>query len=115
MMKHEQKSWVSPFIAVTFVAVSLTGVLMMFHLKLPGVYPIHQWVGILFIFAGAIHMLLNWREFTSYFKTNLAIFSTVIGILTLILIVFVLPSNEHAGRHHNRLKSGHDYEANHQS
>lgn len=112
-MKSDQKSWASPFIAVTFVAVSITGILMMFHLKLPGVYPIHQWGGCLFILAGAFHLLLNWREFVSYFRNNLAISSTLIGILALILIAVFLPSHEHENGHHNHLKRSYNYEANH--
>lgn len=112
MKSSTQKSWISPLIGITFIAVTITGFLMMFHLKLPGVYPIHLWGGVIFAIGGMIHLLLNWREFSSYFKNSMAIWSTTIAVMALILIALFVPSNKHGERQHDRLKSNHNYQAN---
>jgi hypothetical protein len=46
IMKYNTlKTWLSPFVASLFAAVSLTGILMLFHLQVPGTHPIHKWGG----------------------------------------------------------------------
>ncbi|MGD9209483.1 MAG: DUF4405 domain-containing protein [Desulfobacteraceae bacterium] len=99
MNSYFQKSWFSPFIAITYLAVSITGLLIWFHLKLPGVYPIHKWGGVIFIVGGIIHLLLNWRMFASYFKKSKAIWGVLFAVLTLVVITLAVPPSDHGGRH----------------
>ena len=42
MFNAAQKPWNSLFVAVTYVAVAVSGILMLFHIKLPGVLYIPQ-------------------------------------------------------------------------
>lgn len=99
MFKPTQKSWLSPFLMITYIATSATGILMLFHIKFPGLYPVHEWVGLAFVIAGIIHVVLNWKMFASYFsKLNLranATYGTVIALVLVVVIAFAIPSNGH--------------------
>lgn len=105
-MKPMTKSWVSPFLLITYISTSVTGIFMLFHIKFWGLYPIHEWGGVAFIIAGVLHVILNWKLLTSYFnknshKTN-AILGTAFGVILLIVIALIVPS-----------KSGRDYKHYH--
>jgi hypothetical protein len=51
-----------------FAAVALTGVLMFFDVRLPGMRPVHEWIGLIFVAAALAHLALNLRQFAAYFK-----------------------------------------------
>lgn len=95
MVKSTHKSWISPLLAVTFIAVSLTGILMLFHIRFPGMHPIHKWGGLLFVAAGVVHLLLNWKVFASYFKSSRGVWAASLSIAALILSVMVTPARDH--------------------
>ena len=106
MISSTQKPWLSPFLAVTWFAVSVTGILMLFHLKFSGMYPIHKWGGLAFIIAGAVHLVMNWRVFTSYFQKSTAVWGTLAGVLAMIVIFLAVPSRDNTGRYHDGLQGG---------
>jgi thiosulfate reductase cytochrome b subunit len=62
------KPAISAFVFGLFAAVSLTGLLMFFHVRLPGARPVHEWIGLLFVAAALVHLTLNLRQFAAYFK-----------------------------------------------
>ncbi len=99
MFKPMQKSWLSPFLLITYLATSITGILMLFHIKFTGLYPVHEWVGLAFVIAGILHVVLNWKLLTSYFcKSNLklnATYGTIIGLILIIIVAFTIPSKGH--------------------
>lgn len=113
MKKNSQRSWISPFTAVTFAAVAITGLLMLFHIKSPGVHQIHQWGGLVFIIFGAVHLFLNWQVFISYFRTSKAIWGTLAGAMLLIFILVAAPANDHGDRSHRNATSRTTYETKH--
>lgn len=92
MSNTAQKSWLSPFVAITYLAVSITGVLMLFHLKMPGLHPVHQWGGLIFVLGGAVHLLLNWRLFVSYFTKSSAFWGACVGLALMVMIATLVPS-----------------------
>jgi uncharacterized membrane protein YraQ (UPF0718 family) len=98
-----KKSWLSSLLFITYIATSVTGLFMLFHIKFPGLYPVHEWVGLAFVIAGVFHVIINWRIFVSYFsKGNLkrnATLGTVIGLILIIAIAFTIPSNGGHGSH----------------
>ncbi|MFT5729320.1 MAG: hypothetical protein ACI8PB_003485 [Desulforhopalus sp.] len=99
MFNSTQKPWISPFVAVTYTAVAVSGILMLLHIKFPGVLHIHQWGGILFLIGGTIHMLINWRILISYFKNTKAVYGALAGILMMVLLVSLSPQENGGGRH----------------
>lgn len=80
-MKFIDRSWSSPLTGITFALVALTGVAMFFHLELPGIKGIHEWIGLAFAAVGVIHVALNWRCFIAYFKQRQTIALLLIVLL----------------------------------
>lgn len=102
MINNHHKQWLSPFTAITFLAVSVSGVFLLFHFKLAGMYQIHQWGGLLFIAAGVLHVVFNWRAFASYFNGKKAIAGAVAAVVGIGLMVAVIPHNGHGGKNFGR-------------
>lgn len=94
------KASLSPFVAVAFVVISVTGVLLFFHVKNGPVMALHEWFGWLFIVAGAVHGLLNLRPLLTYLRRPAALVSLgVAGVLTLALWGL---GAQHEGEHQRR-------------
>lgn len=102
MSTKSKKVCLSPFVAVTYLAVSVTGVMLLMHMKYPGVYPVHKWGGILFVVAGIIHLLLNWRAFASYCKSLPGVAGLLAGVVMMLIIATAIPSDKPRGFGHGR-------------
>lgn len=98
MIKPAQRSWISPLVAITYIAISVTGILMLFHIRVPGIHSLHQWGGILFIIAGLVHLLSNRRTFRSHFKRKEAAWAVCAGFVLLLLIALSFPQINHNKR-----------------
>lgn len=105
MQKAATRSIVSPFVAVTYALVAFTGLLMLFHLTLPGMHSLHQWAGILFVIGSVIHLVLNWKAFKSYFKNRKALIGALAGVLAVIFILLAFPSRWEGEGYHERSRS----------
>lgn len=95
------RSFISPFVAVTFFAVSITGILMLFHIKLGGIHAIHEWGGIAFVVGGSIHLILNWKAFTSYFKKSKAMYVVLAGGLIMLFALIASPGGGDGDYYHS--------------
>lgn len=113
MQNIANKSLISPFVAVTYAAVAITGILMLFHLKMGGIYTIHQWGGIIFVLGTTIHILLNWRVLTLYFKSGKAKAGALAGVLAMVFILLVVPAKEDGQRHNAGGKNNRPFETQH--
>jgi hypothetical protein len=96
------KSWVSPITALSFVAVGGTGVLMLFHVRAPGIQGVHQWMGVVLAAMGTLHLILNWRAFLCHFRHRSAIVALAAS-LALCLGALLLPAD---GEHHGHGPGG---------
>jgi len=75
------KSVLSPFVGVGFVVISVTGILLFFHVKNGPIMTLHEWVGWAFVAAGLIHVLLNLRPLFSYLSLRRGMLSFTAAIL----------------------------------
>lgn len=66
------RSWATPLAAGAFLVVSVTGVLMFFHLDTGLNKVVHEWLSWAFLAAVGAHLALNWRPFSTYFRRPLA-------------------------------------------
>lgn len=105
MLKKQNKTWVSPLLAVFFGFLAISGLLMLFHLKIPGVHRLHELFGILFVIAAIFHLTLNWNVLTAYFRNNKAALSIGVAIVLAILALFI---SSGAPRHDGN-QYGHHY------
>lgn len=69
----------TPLTIGTFIVASLTGVLMFFEIAPGGVRATHEWMSLLFVLAGLLHVYTNRRPLARYFadRTRLIIAASV--------------------------------------
>ncbi len=85
------RPFLSPVVAFTFVPVALTGVLLLFHLHLPGMMSIHKWIGLGFTLFCIFHIAVNWKILVKYLNRKGARSALVLAVvLTVVCGVFGL-------------------------
>jgi len=94
------KTCLSPFVAVAFVVIAATGVLLFFHVKNGPIMVLHEWFGWVFVVAGAIHLVLNLRPLLAYLKLPAALVS--IGVALALVALLWIGGAHHEGEHHRR-------------
>lgn len=77
------RTWATPLTITTFMIMSVTGSLMFFHANTGMNKLVHEWVGLAMVAAVVVHLTLNWRPFTTYFKRPLAISLMSAGVIVL--------------------------------
>ncbi len=96
-MNAKHKLWLSPLIAVVFGAVAISGVFMLFHLRIPFMKPLHEWGGVAFVIVAVIHLIINWRPFVAYFRNKTAVLGAFAGVLVLLLTIIIAPADDKEG------------------
>lgn len=72
------RPWVSPVVAIAFLAVAGTGVLMLAHAGDRGLRGLHEMAGLLFAAAGVLHLAINWRAFLACFRRPAALVALIV-------------------------------------
>lgn len=90
------RKYATPLTIGSFILMAVTGTLMFFHLNTTFNKVAHEYLGIVMIAAVVLHLVLNWRAFTTYFKRPLAI--GIMGIFILALGLSFIPSSQKGGR-----------------
>lgn len=96
-----QKPVLSPFVALSFIAISATGILLFFHIKNGPIIVIHEWFGWAFVAAGLIHLLLNIKQFFAYLKLKSG-WASIAVALVLTVALTVIGLNHRGGPDRNR-------------
>lgn len=91
------KTCLSPFVAVAFGVIAVTGVLLFFHVKNGPIMALHEWFGWLFVIAGAIHLLLNLSPLLAYLKRPAALVS--IGVALALVVLLWIGGAHHEDEH----------------
>lgn len=87
------RSWATPLTVGSFFLISVTGILMFFHLETGLSKLAHEWLGWFLVIGVAAHLWLNWRAFTTYFKRPAAM--TIMGAGAAVLLAALLvPAGE---------------------
>ncbi len=89
-----QRNWLSPLTGLAFGVVSVTGLALLFDLHIGPLKVLHEWMGVLLAFAGILHVAVNWRVFTTYFKHRIAYVMLVIGV---VLSIGLMLAGNHEG------------------
>ncbi len=79
------RKWATPLTIGSFLIMSVTGVLMFYHLESGLNKTVHEWAGWVMIAGASAHLLMNWRAFSTYFKRPLATGIIATGALVLVL------------------------------
>ena len=101
-----KRRWISPFVAVSFIILSISGILMLLHVKNGGIVNLHEWIGIFFVAAGALHLILNWPAFLACFRNKQSAVAVIVVLVISSLLLFGgMFGNE--GRHGFPERGGH--------
>lgn len=92
-----QRSWISPVVALSFVAVATTGIMMFFRVRGFTINSLHEWAGIAFAVAGLIHLIINWKAFLSCFRKPSGIAALIICTLLCFAFIFTPNTKERSG------------------
>ena len=78
------RKWATPWTVGSFVLMSVTGVLMFYHLNSPLNKLAHQWLSFAFLAGVGVHVFVNWLAFSRYFKSPVAI--AVMAVFGVVLV-----------------------------
>lgn len=67
------RRWATPWTIGSFLLMSVTGVLMFYHLNSPLNKLAHEWLSFAFLVGVAVHVFVNWLTFSRYFKSPVAL------------------------------------------
>lgn len=110
MQSTETKSsraWLSPLTGISFVVISITGILMFFHLRFPGMTVLHELGGILFVIVAALHLKLNWHILLSYCRQRRG--RIALGIGAVVMGIFLVLGLGHDKEHRQHSDSPHSH------
>lgn len=95
-----KRTWVSPLVAVSFAAVAISGVLMLFHVRATALHAVHEWMGVVLAIAGAVHLAINWRAFVGCFRQRAAVVAAVVALLLCLALMLagLAAGPDHEGR-----------------
>jgi len=83
-----ERTWVSPFVAFSFLVMAVTGILMLLHFKGHAISSLHEWMGVIFVIGGVLHVILNWNGFLSCFQSKQSLFAILLVVaLSLLLMI----------------------------
>lgn len=89
------RSWATPLVAGSFALMSISGVLMFFHLNSALSKGLHGWAGFVLVAGGGAHLVQNWRAFTTYLRRPMA--QVILGLGIVATAVSLLPGGESGG------------------
>ncbi|WP_432734547.1 DUF4405 domain-containing protein [Maridesulfovibrio sp. FT414] len=99
--KITDRSFLSPVVAFTFVPVALTGILLLFHIRFPGIKDIHNWIGLAFVIFSSFHIAVNWKPLVGYLRKTTSKYALITAVaLTVVCCIIGFNSDEARPGHH---------------
>lgn len=84
------RGWICAVVAVAFVTLGISGVLMLFHLNIPlDMKLLHIVMGVVFVVAGVIHLAANWKTLTTHLRKRPAIFASATAVAIAVALLFI--------------------------
>lgn len=77
------REWATPLTIGVFALMSVTGLLMFFHLDSSLQKTVHEWAGWVVVAAAVLHVTANWFGFKRYFKPGMG--AAIIGVCALVI------------------------------
>lgn len=85
------RNYVTPFIAIVFLVVGVTGLLMLFHLLDGYTEVVHEILGLFFLICAIFHIIINWKALKIHFKRGVFL-PALCAILTVSILLVVAES-----------------------
>lgn len=82
MFRNALKSLATPLTSLIFLVISISGVMMYFHLLDKYTKEIHEIFGLVFVLVSILHIFFNWKSMKNYFyKITFKVLFVVIFII----------------------------------
>ncbi|HPZ82783.1 MAG TPA: DUF4405 domain-containing protein, partial [Thermogutta sp.] len=81
----------------SFFVVSLTGIIMFFHINIGWIKMAHEWMSWVFVAAAVCHAVVHWRSLLGYFRNRAAL--AVIIPIVIIGLLSLSPVHGPASKH----------------
>lgn len=91
------RRWATPLVIGSFILMSITGIMMFFHIEAGIIKAAHEWLSWAMVIAVAFHVLLHWKSFSRYFSQKVAV--SLIGLFAVITVaaMFINGGDERHG------------------
>ncbi len=94
------RTWLGPLASLVFAVIGVTGVLMFFHVRFPGMAILHELGGMLFVVVAVWHLKLNWKTLCRYCCHRKGLAGLLVGAL--LMTLFAGLGLGHDNRHRER-------------
>lgn len=85
------RAWATPITIGVFAIMSVTGMLMFFHLNTGLNKLVHEWAGLVMVAGVILHVVVNWRAFLNYFRNGI-LGRSLIGLGLVVLGLSFMPA-----------------------
>lgn len=102
MSKFLNKTFLSTSLALSFLVVTITGIIMLFHIRGGAIKGIHQMIGLVFIISALFHLAANWRIFKSYLTRAKRTIIIAAGVILALVLLIGLIDKGHGPREGDR-------------
>lgn len=92
------RNWSTPLSFITFLAVSITGLMLLFGVRSGPLGDIHEWIGVAFILSLGLHLARNWRGMLAMLslpRSKVIVGGLGAALAIVILAVTPFGSNDH--------------------
>lgn len=83
------RKYITPFISLLFVVLAITGIFMLFHLFDGYTEVAHELIGIGFVVAAILHIILNWNGLKIHFLRQVFIPAAIAVAVLVIFFVYL--------------------------
>lgn len=90
MKKGLIKDIATSFTSLTFLVIAISGVMMFFHFNDMMVKELHEILGLVFVIATFLHLIVNWKSMKNYFSKK--IFLSISLVVAVVSGIFVIQS-----------------------
>jgi len=92
MTKIKKKELATSITTFTFMIISITGILMFFHILDQYTEALHKILGLVFVMFAIAHIFFNWKSMKNYFKKKTFIYAAILTLM--ISLVFIVKSGD---------------------
>lgn len=91
------RRWATPLVIGSFMLMTITGIMMFFHIEAGIIKIAHEWLSWAMVIAVGTHIFLHWKSFGRYFSQKAGI--AVISLFTVITVasMFISGGDERRG------------------
>lgn len=89
------RTFASPLMIAAFLAVAVTGILMLLGYREGLVTPVHEWSSLIFVLGAVLHIAIHWKPTLAHVKRPLG--AALLALFLLITMIAVIPQGQGSG------------------